>query len=105
MNKSYDKPIIIQRINESTETWEDYLEKPIHARINKAKSDNKYLTAGAIQGKKALVFEVRYFRLLEDLDFNKQLYRIVYQGVPYSIEDYDDFMLEHKTVKLLGVSV
>ena len=104
MNKSYDKPITIQIIDEVTETWIDYLDKPIHARINKAKSDSKYLNAGAIQGKKALVFEVRYFKLLEDIDFNKSLYRIVYQGVPYAIEDYDDYMMEHRIIKLLGVS-
>lgn len=104
MSKPYDKPITLQKINETTEEWEDYLDKPIHARINKAKSDSEYLNAGAIQGKKSRIFEVRYFANLEDIDLNKQCYRIVYQGVPYDITDYDDFMEEHKTVKLLGVS-
>lgn len=102
MGKTYDRPITIQKIDEITETWTDCF-KP-HASINKAKADNEYLNAGAIQAKKNLTFEVRYFSALEDISLNLQSYRIIYQGVPYNITDYDDFMLRHKTVKLLGVS-
>ena len=102
MAKVFDRPIVIQKINELTETWEDLYS--VHASINKAKSDNEYLNAGAIQAKRTLVFEVRYFKDLEDISLNTQSYRIVYQGVPYNIENYDDFMLSHKTVNLLGVS-
>lgn len=102
MARTYDRPISIQRINETTETWENLYK--IHASINKTRSDNEYLNAGAIQAKKNLTFEVRYFADLEDISINLQSYRIVYQGVPYNIEDYDDFMLQHKIVKILGVS-
>ena len=102
MSRIYDKFIVIQKVDESTETWEDVFK--IHAKINKAKSDSEYLNAGAIQAKKNLTFEVRYFADLEDISLNLQMYRIVYQGVPYNIQDYDDYMLKHKTVKLLGVS-
>ena len=102
MSKLFDRPISIQRINESTETWEDVFR--LHARINKSSTDNEYLNAGAIQAKKNLTFEVRYFSAIEDISFNTQSYRIVYLGVPYNIEDYDDFMLTHKTVKLSAVS-
>ena len=102
MSKPFDRPITIQQLNELTEDWEDVFK--VHARINKSKSDNEYLNAGAVQNKKNLTFEVRYFKALEDIDPNKQSYRIVYQGVQFNIVDYDDFMLEHKTVKLLGVS-
>ena len=102
MSKTFDRPITIQQLNESTEDWEDVFK--VHARINKAKSDNEYLNAGAVQNKKNLTFEVRYFKALEDISLNTQIYRIVYQGVPFNVVDYDDFMLQHKTVKLLGVS-
>ncbi len=102
MAKTFDRPIIIQKINTVTELWEDVFK--VHASINKAKTDDEYLTAGAIQGKKNLTFEVRYFASLEDIGFNIQSYRIVYQGVPYDIKDYDDFMLRHKTVKFSAVS-
>ena len=102
MSRPYDRPISIQRINEVTETWEDVFK--VHASINKAKSDDEYLSAGAGQGKRNLTFEMRYFKDLEVISLNTQLYRIVYQGVPYDIKDYDDYMLKHKTVKILGVS-
>lgn len=102
MSRSYDRPVTIQKINERTETWEDVYK--VHASINKAKSDNQYLNAGSTRTKKNLTFEIRYFKNLEDISLNLQAYRIVYQGVPFSIEDYDDYKLSHKTVKLLGVS-
>lgn len=102
MSKPFDRPVVIQKINEVTELWEDVFK--LHARINKAKSNSEYLNAGAVQGKKNLTFEVRYFKDLEPIGDNTQLYRILYRGVPFNVVDYDDFKLEHKTVKLLGVS-
>lgn len=101
MARLFDRPITIQKINEA-EDWEDVFK--VHASINKAKSDDEYLNAGAVQGKRNLTFEVRYFKALEEISYNTQLYRILYQGVPFNIKDYDDFMLQHKTVKFLGVS-
>ena len=102
MANLYDKPIVIQKRDEITEDWTTVFTP--HAKINKGKTDDEYLSAGAVQGKRTLVFEVRYFKALEDISYNTQLYRIVYRGVPYNIKDFDDFMLEHKTVKILGVS-
>lgn len=102
MARIYDRSIIIQKINEVTEIWEDVFK--VHASINKAKSDDEYLNGGAIQGKRNLTFEVRYFVDLEDIGLNIQSYRILYQGIPYDIKDFDDFRLMHKSVKILGVS-
>ena len=102
MARVFDRPITIQKLNSKAKQWEDVFK--VHASINKAKSDNEYLGAGAIQAKKNLTFELRYFEGLEDISLNLQLYRILYRKVPYNITDYDDFMLQHKTVKLLGVS-
>ena len=102
MGKVFDRPIIIQKRDEKTELWKD--EFVLHARINKAKSDNEYLGSGAVRDAENLTFEVRYFKALEDIARNQSMYQIVYQGYPYNIKGYDDFMLEHKTVKLLGVS-
>ena len=102
MAKVFDKPITIQRLNSKEKRWEDL--NKVHASNNKAKTDNEYLNAGAIRSKKNLTFEVRYFADLEDISLNLQMYRILYRKVPYDIKDYDDFMLQHKTVKLLGVS-
>lgn len=104
MSKVFDKTILIQKIDEETETWVNAFDKSIHASVNKAKDDNEYLSAGAIQSKVNLTFEVRYFSKLEDIRFNLQSYRIVYRGIPFNLINYDDFMEQHKTVKLLGVS-
>lgn len=101
-NLVFDRLITIQKIDEITERWVDVFN--VHARINKAKSNSEYLNAGAIQGKQSLTFEVRYFKSLEDISLNIQSYRILYNGIQYDITDYDDFMLRHKTVKLLGAS-
>lgn len=102
MTKVFDKLIMIEKINEVTEEWEPTFF--IHAAVNKNKSDDEYLNGGAIQGKRNLVFEVRYFKALEDIADNTQSYRIVFNNTFYDIKDFDDFMLQHKTVKLLGVS-
>lgn len=102
MSKPFDKPIEIQSIDEASETWVTIYK--LHARINKAKANSEYLNAGAIQSKRALTFEVRYLKALEDIALNTQCYRILFDTIPYNIEDYDDYMLEHKTIKMLGVS-
>lgn len=97
----YDKSIKIQKINEESELWEDLFS--LHARVNKS-GGSEYLNAGANQSKSNRVFEVRYFKDLEDIDENRGLYRIVYRDRYYNITDYDDYQEEHKSVKLLGVS-
>ena len=102
MSRVYDKPITIEKIDNTSEEWAAVWK--LHARLNKSKTDDEYLSGGATQGKRNIVFEVRYFSGLEDIANNIQRYRILYQGIPYDIGDYDDFMFKHKTVKLLGVS-
>ena len=102
MAKPYDKPITIQKLDQKAKKWDDVFK--LHARVNKARADNEYLNAGSTQSKKSLTFEVRYFKDLEAIDLNLQLYRILYRGVPYDVKDYDDFMLKHENVKILGVS-
>ena len=98
---TYDKPIVIQRLNEDSEAWEDLY--TLHARVNKS-SGSEYLNAGASQSRSTLVFETRYFKDMESIDDSRDLYRIVYRGRLFNITDYDDYQEQHKTVKLLGVS-
>lgn len=102
MAKVFDRPITIQKFNELNEDWDDVYK--VHASINKAKANSEYLSAGAIQGKISLVFEIRFFKNLEAISCDMQSYRVIYNGTPYNITDYDDYKLLHKTVKLLGVS-
>lgn len=102
MSKVYDKLISIQRINKTTELWEDVYK--LHAYINKARNNSEYLEAGAIQSQRALTIEVRYFRSLEDVANHTQLYRVLFDDVTYNITDTDNYKLQNKTFRMLGVS-
>ena len=98
---TYDKPITIQKIDEDTETWSDLW--PLHARVNKT-TGSEFVEAGANQSQSTKTFELRYFAALEDVDYNRGLYRIIYRGHTFNIVDYDDYMESHQVVKLKAVS-
>ena len=98
---TFDKPIVIQKIDQDTETWSDLW--PLHARINKT-TGTEFVEAGADRSQSTKTFELRYFTDLEDVDFNRGLYRIMYRDHTYNIVDYDDYMEKHQTVRLKAVS-
>lgn len=104
MELKFKIPIRIEKINRKTEDWEPYIDQ-LRANINKKRTDNEYLDAGAVQTRRTLVFEVRYQPLLKEISHEAQLFRIMYDGGEYQIVDYDDFQERHKVVKLLGVHV
>ncbi len=95
-------PFTIQRQDPETEDWAELLH--LHAlQVNKAGGGETF-TAGAEQYKPRLTFEVRYCKALEDVVYSPQEHRIVYRGRTYNIQDYDDFMEQHRTVRLVGVA-
>ena len=98
---TYDKPITIQVMDQDTELWSDLWS--LHARINKS-TGTEFVEAGANQSQATKVFELRYFSGLEDVDYNRGLYRIVYRGHTFNIVDYDDYMEKHQVVKIKAVS-
>ena len=98
---TFDKPIVIQKIDQDTEEWSDLW--PLHARINKT-TGTEFVEAGADRSQSTKTFELRYFTDLEDVDFNRGLYRIMYRDHAYNIVDYDDYMEKHQTVRLKAVS-
>lgn len=95
----FDKPIKIQLQDPDTEEWVDKLS--LHATVNKTGGGSTF-NAGTDQYNASLTFTVRYVRALEDLAYNTQLYRIIYRGRTFRIVDYDDFMEQHREVKLVG---
>lgn len=95
----YNKPITVQVQDFDTEEWADKWR--LHARVNKT-GGGQSLNAGADQYKATLTFEVRYFKALEEMRYNPQPFRIVYQGHHFKLADYDDYMEQHHTVKLVG---
>lgn len=95
------KPIKIQKLNQET-GWET-IGGTVHATVNKA-SGSAYLGSGSEQSSSSKTFTIRYNPTLSEIQFNKQLYRIIYGGFIYMIEDYDDYMEKHLSIRLLGVS-
>ena len=98
----FNVPIKIKKLNEDSEVFEDFLNLKSR-KPNKSKS-SEYFNSGAIQSTHELVFEVRYYRELKKISLNTQLYAIEYNDIIYDIIDYDNFKMENKTVKLLGVA-
>lgn len=95
-------PLTIQVIDQDTEEWSDHLH--LHAlQVNKTGAGENF-NAGAEQYHPRLTFRLRWCKALEDIAYNTQLYRIVYRGHTYNIQDYDDYMEQHKTVNLVGMA-
>lgn len=95
----FDKPITIQIVDEETEDWSDLWN--LHARINKS-GGGEETSSGSSRSTATLTFEVRYFKALKQIFLQTEIYRIVYDNDIYNIVDYDDFMENHKTVKITG---
>lgn len=95
----YDKPITIQVMDLDTEQWEDSLH--LHALVNKTGGGTSY-EAGADQYHVSLIFKLRYCKALDDLRYSPQPFRVLYRGHTFKVTDYDDFMEQHKEVKLVG---
>lgn len=95
----YDKPITIQIQDPDTEEWKDALK--LHALVNKTGGGTSF-TAGTDQYNASLTFKVRYVRRLEDIAYNTQPYRILYRGRTFKVVDYDDYMEQHREIKLVG---
>lgn len=95
-------PLTIQAIDPETEEWTDHLH--LHAlQVNKTGGGENF-NAGAEQYHPRLTFRLRWCKALEDIAYNTQLYRIVYRGHTFNIQDYDDFMEQHRVVNLAGVA-
>lgn len=95
----YDKPITIEKLDLDTDDWHTLY--TLHARVNKT-GGNEFQGGGAQRSKATRTFEVRFFADIEEICLNTQLYRILYRGHYYNVVDYDDYMEQHKTAKLIG---
>lgn len=95
-------PLTIQRMDPDTEEWTDHLQ--LHAlQVNKTGAGESF-NAGAEQYHPRLTFRLRWCKALEDMRYNTQEHRIIYRGHMFNIQDYDDYMEQHKTVNLVGVA-
>ena len=97
----YDKPIMIQVQDAETEEWVNAFDKKLHANVNKTGGGTRE-SAGAGIYTASLTFKLRYTKKLEDIAYGPQPYRIIYRGRTFKVTDYDDYMEQHREVKLVG---
>lgn len=95
-------PLTVQQMDPETETWHDLLH--LHAlQVNKTGGGETH-NAGTEIFHPRLTFDLRWCKALEDVAYKPQTHRIIYRGRTFNIEDYDDFMEQHRTVRLVGVA-
>ena len=96
-------PVMVQKMDPDTEEWTNHLQ--LHAlRVNKASrgSDGESFGGGRERYSPRLTFDVAWCKKLEALRYDTQNYRLIYQGQPFNIVDYDDYMETRGTVRLTG---
>lgn len=96
---TYNQPIIIQKLNDDTEIWEEYY--TTHAEINKA-SGKEYFNASTNITSSTYNFKTRYCELLEDVQYNTTLYRIVYRNRVFDIKNIDNKNLKNHELTIVG---
>ena len=93
-------PVMLQHLDTSTEPWTDV--KTLHAtRVNSA-SGKEGFGAGAEQYHLQLKFRFAWSRLVEQVRFSPQTFRLIYHGQPFNIVGYDDYMENHINADIIG---
>lgn len=93
----------IYKYNKETEDYDIFVGSyPVS--VNKS-SGSEYFQSGASQNDLSLVFSVRYCKTVEQIAFNCQLYRAVWNGKTFNLKDFDNYQFENKIIKLLGVNL
>lgn len=93
-------PVTVQKMDPNTEEWSELLH--LHAtQVNRAGGGEAFST-GREQFRLRLAFDFRWSKALEALRWDIAHHRLVYQGHTFNIQDYDDYMEQHLTVRLVG---
>ena len=95
----YDKPVTLQVQDAQSERWNDVMK--LHARVNKT-GGGQSLSADADQYQVRLNFDLRYSSVLEQIAYGVQPYRLLSRAHKFKIVDYDDYLEQHRTVRLVG---
>lgn len=107
---TYNKIIKIQKLDINSEQWQDiYLSEKakeennpfIHANINKS-SGKEYFNARSDISASTFNFSIRYCSALEDLIYNSESYRIVYQEKIFDIKNTDNAHLNNHELVIVG---
>ncbi len=96
---SYNIPIIIQKLDNETEIWEDYYST--HSEINKT-SGKEYFNASSNISSSIFDFKLRFCEKVEDIIFNTEIYRIIYKNRTFNIIDADRYKENDNNITLKG---
>lgn len=96
---SYNRPIVIQKLDEETEKWEDYYST--HANVNKT-GGKEYVNASTNISSSTYNFKVRFCEKFKDVIYNTEIYRILYDGRYYDIENVDRYAESSTEITLIG---
>lgn len=96
---SINKPIEIEKLNETTEEWKKYYN--CQSEINKI-SGKEYFSSASHKTQNTFNFKIRFNKKLEDILFNYEKYRILYNNNIFKIINVDDFKLKHINLILIG---
>ncbi len=93
-------PVMVQKMDPDTEEWTNHLQ--LHAlRVNQAGGGESF-NAGRERYAPRLTFDIAWCTKLEALRYDTQHHRLIYQGQPFNIVDYDDYLESRGTVRLTG---
>lgn len=95
----FNKLVLIQKLNLDTEVWEDYF--LTHANVNKS-SGKEYFNARVEISNSTFNFSIRYSPKLEDVMFNTEVYRVVYDSRIFDIKNADNFMMKNHELIIVG---
>lgn len=96
---SYKIPILIEKLREADEKWEEYYKT--HANINKT-GGKEYTQAATNISNSTFNFIVRYCEVMKDVIFNTEKYRVVYDGRCYDIKNVDHYAESKSDLTIIG---
>lgn len=96
---SYKFPILIQKLNLDTEKWEEYYST--HANINKA-GGKEYTQASTNISNSTFNFKVRYCSKMEEVIFNTEIFRVVYNNRCYDVINVDHYGESKTELTIIG---
>lgn len=96
---SYRTPIKIQKLDYETEVWSDYYST--HANINKS-GGKEYFNASSNISNSTFNFKVRYCESLKDIQYETEIYRVMYDKRYFNIKNVDNFNMENHELTLVG---
>jgi head-tail adaptor len=98
---SVGDPFTIEKMDENGD-WSPYFKGHL-LQTNKTKS-SEYVEAAGEQSTASVTFRLRWHKKLEPIEYDMPSYRLKWHGHAFDVRGYDDYMYQHRTVNIRGVS-